>query len=126
MSPRISHTVDYTVMQQESKPISLRKKFRGVFSAKDKHSNRELRRASILSSLANTDCVYSADGVDSVSSGRIGGSSDVAMNVIETSLTVLQEGSALVANVPFIGPIASIILQALQMRGVRFRISLFV
>ena len=113
-------------MQQQNKPFSLRKKFRGVFSAKNKHSNREWRRASILSSLANSDWVYSADGVDPVSSGPIGGSSDVVMNVIGTSLTILQEGSALVANVPFIGPVAGIILQALQMRGVRFRTGLFI
>jgi hypothetical protein len=41
------------------------------------------------------------------------------MGVIETSLAALQAGSALVTNVPFISPVASLILQALQMRGVR-------
>ena len=44
------------------------------------------------------------------------------MGVVETSLAALQTGSALVANVPFISPIAGLILQALQMRGVRFRL----
>ena len=42
------------------------------------------------------------------------------MGVIETSLATLQTGSALVSNVPFISPVAGLILQALQMRGVRF------
>lgn len=41
------------------------------------------------------------------------------MGVIETSLAALQAGSALVSNVPFISPVAGLILQALQMRGVR-------
>ena len=43
------------------------------------------------------------------------------MGVIETSLATLQTGSALIANVPFISPVAGLILQALKMRGVRFR-----
>ena len=42
------------------------------------------------------------------------------MGVLETSLATLQTGSALVANVPFISPVAGLILQALKMRGVRF------
>jgi hypothetical protein len=42
------------------------------------------------------------------------------MGVLETSLATLQAGSALVSNVPFISPVAGLILQALQMRGVRF------
>ena len=41
------------------------------------------------------------------------------MGVIETSLAAMQTGSALVSNVPFISPVAGLILQALQMRGVR-------
>jgi hypothetical protein len=52
----------------------------------------------------------------------IGGGGDVAMGVLETSLAALQTGSALVSNVPFISPVAGLILQALQMRGVRFRL----
>ena len=65
--------------------------------------------------------IVSADGVDPVSSDSIGGRKDVAMGVIETSLAALQTGSALVNNVPFIAPVAGLIIQALQMRGVRFR-----
>ncbi len=44
------------------------------------------------------------------------------MGVIETSLAALKEGSALVAQVPFIAPVAGLILQALQMRSVRFQL----
>ncbi|KAF8261708.1 P-loop containing nucleoside triphosphate hydrolase protein [Lactarius quietus] len=46
----------------------------------------------------------------------IGGSADIAMSAIETSLTALKEASALVSRVPYIGPIAGIILEALKMR----------
>jgi hypothetical protein len=41
------------------------------------------------------------------------------MGAIVTSLAALQTGSALVAHVPFISPVAGLILQALKMRGVR-------
>ena len=61
----------------------------------------------------------SADDGDPKPSETIGGGSDLAMGVIETSLAALQTGSALVTNVPFISPIAGLILQALKMRGVR-------
>jgi hypothetical protein len=47
------------------------------------------------------------------------------MGVLETSLATLQAGSALVSNVPFISPVAGLILQALKMRGVRFLITLY-
>ena len=52
-------------------------------------------------------------------SETIGGGSDLAIGVIETSLAALQTGSALATHVPFISPIAGLILQALKMRGVR-------
>ncbi|KAF8269795.1 hypothetical protein EI94DRAFT_1724355 [Lactarius quietus] len=38
------------------------------------------------------------------------------MNAIQTSLAVLQEGSALASKLPFIAPIAGLLLQALAMR----------
>ncbi|KAI9430483.1 hypothetical protein H4582DRAFT_1446813 [Lactarius indigo] len=47
----------------------------------------------------------------------IGGSTDIAMSTIETSLKFLKEASALASKVPYIGPIAGIILEALKMRG---------
>ena len=79
---RQSHcTVDYTSisMQQQSKHFSLWKKIREAFSAKNMRSNPENRRTSTLSSLVNFDRPYSADGIDPVSSGSIGGSRDVVM-----------------------------------------------
>jgi hypothetical protein len=53
-----------------------------------------------------------------VSSGQTGGHGDVAMNAIQTSLAVLKDGSALVTNVPYISPIAGLLLQTLTMRDV--------
>ena len=110
-------------MQQQNKPFSFRKTFRKVFPASEKNyqSTCERQWASILPSLANSDWLCSAGSLDSVPSGSIGGGGDVAMGVIETSLAALKEGSALVARVPFIAPVAALILQALQMRGVRLR-----
>ena len=67
----------------------------------------------------NSDCHPSADCLDPVPSESIGGANDVTMGVIETSLAALQTGSALVANVPFISPVAGLILQALKMRSAR-------
>ena len=61
----------------------------------------------------------SADDGDPKPSETIGGDRNLAMGVIETSLAALKTGSALVTNVPFISPIAGLILQALKMRGVR-------
>ncbi|KAF8268850.1 P-loop containing nucleoside triphosphate hydrolase protein [Lactarius quietus] len=86
-------------MQKQSKPFSFRKQFREVFS----------------SSAKNDPSI--PDRVDIVSSESIGGGRDVAMGVIETSLAALQTGSALVTNVPFIAPVAGLILQTLKMRG---------
>jgi hypothetical protein len=51
--------------------------------------------------------------------GQIGTRDDIAMSAIETSLAVLQQGSSLTARLPFIAPIAGLILQALTMRDAR-------
>ena len=49
------------------------------------------------------------------------------MGVLETSLAALQAGSALVYQCSIHSPVAGLILQALKMRGVRFRLlSLYV
>lgn len=69
---------------------------------------------------ANSGRYPSVDGLDPVPSGSIGEGRDVAMDIIEASLATLQVGSAFVSNVPFIAPIAGIILQTLKMRCVRF------
>ncbi|KAH9014173.1 hypothetical protein EDB83DRAFT_2680205 [Lactarius deliciosus] len=47
---------------------------------------------------------------------HVGTRGDVTMSAIQTSLAVLKEGSALAARVPFIAPIAGLLLQALIMR----------
>jgi hypothetical protein len=41
------------------------------------------------------------------------------MNAIQTSLAVLMVGSSLASELPFIAPIAGLLLQALTMRDVR-------
>jgi hypothetical protein len=51
--------------------------------------------------------------------GQIGTHDDIAMSAIQTSLAVLQQGSSLAARLPFIAPIAGLILQALNMRDAR-------
>jgi hypothetical protein len=40
------------------------------------------------------------------------------MSAIETSLAALKEASTLAAKIPFIGPVAGLLLQALTIRGV--------
>ncbi|KAI0296548.1 hypothetical protein B0F90DRAFT_1819902 [Multifurca ochricompacta] len=42
---------------------------------------------------------------------------DIGISGIETSLAVLKEGSALVGKIPYIGPIAGLLLQVLTIRG---------
>ncbi|KAI9451691.1 hypothetical protein BJY52DRAFT_92123 [Lactarius psammicola] len=41
---------------------------------------------------------------------------DIAMSTIQTSLAALKEGSSLAAKLPFIAPVAGLLLQALTMR----------
>jgi hypothetical protein len=40
------------------------------------------------------------------------------MNAIEATLAALKDASALAAKIPFIAPVAGLLLQALTMRGV--------
>ncbi|KAH8976990.1 hypothetical protein EDB86DRAFT_3093629 [Lactarius hatsudake] len=47
---------------------------------------------------------------------EIGTHGDMTMSTIQTSLAALKEGSALATKVPFIAPIAGLLLQALTMR----------
>jgi hypothetical protein len=66
------------------------------------------------------DCFWKdAVVITSASARQIGAHDDVAMSAIQTSLTALQEGSALAANLPYIAPIAGVLLQVLTMRDVR-------
>ncbi|KAH9019160.1 hypothetical protein EDB84DRAFT_625980 [Lactarius hengduanensis] len=46
----------------------------------------------------------------------IGTHGDITMSAIQTSLAALKEGSALATKLPFIAPIAGLLLQALTMR----------
>ena len=41
---------------------------------------------------------------------------DTAMGAIEVSLAALKDASALAAKIPFIAPVAGVLLQALTMR----------
>jgi hypothetical protein len=62
-APRCSTlTVDYSVMQQQSKPFSFRKTFRKAFPTSDKNiqSTCALKQDSIFSSLANSDFILSS------------------------------------------------------------------
>jgi hypothetical protein len=56
--------------------------------------------------------------LDSTSSQPIEGTGDSAMSAIETSLAALSVASALATKLPFISPVAGLLLQALTMRGV--------
>ncbi len=50
---------------------------------------------------------------------QIGTHDDIAMNAIQTSLAALKEGGSLATKLPFIAPIAGLLLQVLTMRDVR-------
>ncbi|KAH9051387.1 hypothetical protein EDB83DRAFT_1309191 [Lactarius deliciosus] len=54
--------------------------------------------------------------ITSATARSIGTRNDVAMSAIQTSLAALKEGSALAARVPYISPIAGLLLQVLTMR----------
>ncbi|KAF8268858.1 hypothetical protein EI94DRAFT_1726702 [Lactarius quietus] len=56
------------------------------------------------------------DLVVSVSSGPIDAPSSVGMGAIQTSLAALQVGSAFAAKIPYIAPVAGLLLQTLTMR----------
>ncbi len=43
------------------------------------------------------------------------------MSAIQTSLAVLKDGSSLAAKLPYIAPIAGLLLQALTMRDARIK-----
>ncbi|KAI0291023.1 hypothetical protein B0F90DRAFT_441288 [Multifurca ochricompacta] len=72
----------------------------------------------MFSASAEDDQLKSASGtnLNPASSAKIGGRANVGMSAIQTSLAVLKEGSALGAKVPYLAPIAGLLLQALTMR----------
>ncbi|KAI9449288.1 hypothetical protein BJY52DRAFT_1420066 [Lactarius psammicola] len=59
------------------------------------------------------------DTITSASARLIGMRNDVAMGTVQTSLAALKEGSALAARLPYIAPIAGLLLQPLTMRDAR-------
>jgi len=67
------------------------------------------------------DGPYTAIRPDPASSEPIGGAGDISMSAIETSLAVLKEASALAATIPYISPVAGLLLQALTMRDASVR-----
>ncbi|KAI0246689.1 hypothetical protein BJV78DRAFT_1157680 [Lactifluus subvellereus] len=66
--------------------------------------------------VSSRNCQQASGSLNPVSSEQIGGRGDVAMNAIQTSLAALKDGSALVAKVPYLSPIAGLLLQTLTMR----------
>jgi hypothetical protein len=59
---------------------------------------------------------FSAIRNDPASSDAIGDAGDMAMSAVETSLAVLKEASAFAGKIPYISPVAGLLLQALKMR----------
>ena len=57
--------------------------------------------------------------IASASPRQTGTRNEVAMSAIQTSLAALQLGSAFASKLPYISPIAGLLLQALTMRDVR-------
>ena len=62
--------------------------------------------------------VFPATHSDHAPSETASGTGDAVMNAIETSLAVLKEGSAFAAKIPYISPVAGLLLLALTMRDV--------
>ena len=62
------------------------------------------------------DRLHPAARRNPASSELIGGRGATAISAIETSLAALKEASALAGKIPFIAPVAGLLLQALTMR----------
>ena len=64
-----------------------------------------------------TDHFWPADAATlSGGASNIDAPDDIAMNAIQTSLAVIVTGSSLASKVPFVAPIAGLLLQVLTMR----------
>ena len=59
---------------------------------------------------------FSATRPDHAPSEAASGTGDAAMSAIETSLAVLKEASAFAGKIPYISPVAGLLLQALTTR----------
>jgi hypothetical protein len=58
------------------------------------------------------------DPPNPASSEPIGGSTDIVLSAIDPTLSALKELSSLAGKIPYISPVAGIILQALKMKDV--------
>ncbi len=70
--------------------------------------------------LGNVSTLASSSNLNPVPSEPIGGIGDTAMDAITTSLAVLRDSGALASSIPYIGPVAGLLLQVLAMRSVSF------
>jgi hypothetical protein len=124
-----SHRVSLSTNRHQLQPQSqtrrnmrslLNKSGRWSFPASSANLNRPTREHFCL--LYSTcfvrliDRSYLATHLNPASSGQNGGRGDAAMSAIEASLAALKEASALAKKIPFIGPVAGLLLQALTMR----------
>lgn len=75
-----------------------------------------------LSSSLASDSPHSATHPDHTSSKPIGGVGDITMGTVETTLAALKEASALAGKIPYIAPVAGLLLQVLTMRDASVRI----
>ena len=65
------------------------------------------------------ECFWPGDGtIIHDPASHIDTHDEIAMGAIQTSLAVLMAGSSLASKLPFIAPIAGLLLQALTMRDV--------
>jgi len=88
----------------------LSKPFKSLSLMKRRHRSRPRPATSDDQPPARVNAVVSAPALP------IDTHDDISMSAIQTSLAVLQQGSALASNLPFFAPIAGLLLQALAMR----------
>jgi hypothetical protein len=69
--------------------------------------------------ISSTDCLWPGDATVTALPYQASHTDDIAMNAIQISLAVLVAGSSLAYKLPFISPIAGLLLQALTMRDAR-------
>ncbi|KAI0294611.1 P-loop containing nucleoside triphosphate hydrolase protein [Multifurca ochricompacta] len=103
-------------MESKSKSSYLRKRLYGVFPTS--YSSSQQPTCKEPHSLVPFELINAglADTPNLVSSGAIGGYSAMTNNAIQLSLAALKEGSAFGSKIPYIAPIAGLLLQALTMR----------
>jgi hypothetical protein len=99
----------------QSQPFSFRKTIRTVLNRSSTPSIQPVREYchhSLFLRLINLP--YKAGTLHPASSEPIGGVGAVTMSSIETSLAVLKEASSLVGKIPYISPVAGLLLQVIK------------